>query len=136
MIEEQIDFDNFFYFGEGDLGEEIASDLLSIIVQPKRSLFYSRSKNSAGIDEYENNPNTVLLRILLPYDIISAVAVRNSIVGNGQNGTKERRIATSQDQVKIFQNGNNLDASVFYIPYYNLGQKRQVGFQVGINSRG
>lgn len=128
------DFDNFFYYGSGDLEDEIASDLLQLLVQPKRSLYYSRSRNSAGIPE--NYPNSSRYKFLVPYDAISAISKRNNTVGNGQSGTKERRVATSQNMVLVEQKSSLVNISLFYIPFTNVNIKTKVGFQVGLNNRG
>lgn len=133
-VEQLRDFDNFFYYGSGDLQDEIASDLLQILTQQKKSLLYSRSRNAAGI--MENTPNSITTKVLLPFDIISAISKRNLSTGNGQNGSKERRVASSQNQVKITQNRSEADISVFYIPFSDIKQKKTVGFQVGLNGRG
>lgn len=128
------DFDNFFYYGSGDLRDEIAGDLLQILIQQKRSLLYSRSRNSAGIQE--NTPNAVRVKALMPFDIVSSISKRNLSTGNGQNGTKERRVATSQNQIEVRQKGSEADISVFYVPFFDINQKNRVGFQIGLNGRG
>lgn len=133
-LNQLADFDTFFYYGEGKLQDEIASDLIQILVQPKRSLLYSRSRNSSGIQE--NFPNTVRIKTLYPFDIVSAISKRNNVVGNGQNGSKERRVATSQNLVKIKQKGSEVDISVFYLPFYDINQNTKVEFQIGLNGRG
>jgi len=133
-VEQYADFDNFFYYGNGDLNVETASDLLQLVVQRKRSLLYSRSRNSAGV--MENSPNSISMKILLPFDIVSSVSNRNLTTGNGQNGSKERRVAISQNQVKINQKGSESDISVFYVPFSDIKQKNKVGFQIGLNGRG
>lgn len=132
MISELKLSDNFFHYGENDIEQEISSDVLSLILQPKRSLLYSRSIGSAGVDQYENNPNTMLLTILIPYDILMAVSRRNNVVGNGQNGTKERRVATSQSLIKIKQDQGELDVTAQYIPLSNLNRKIQVNSITGL----
>lgn len=132
MISELKLSDNFFYYGENDLQQEISSEILSIILQPKRSLLYSRSNGSAGIEQYENIPNTVMLNILIPYDIMYAIAKRNNTVGNGQNGTKERRVASSQNLIKINQAGGELDVTALYIPLSDINNKIQVSSKTGI----
>ena len=133
-VEQLKDFDNFFYYGEGDIKNEIASDLQQILVQQKRSLLYSRSRNAAGI--LENAPNSISMKVLLPFDIVSSIAQRNLTTGNGQNGSKERRVAVSQNQIEIKQKGSESDISVFYIPFNDIKQKSKVGFQIGLNGRG
>jgi len=119
-VEELKDFDNFFYYGDGDLGMEIESDIHQIVNQNIRSLFYNRNNDSAGIDEYENTPNTIILSVLIPYNIVSALSKRNIHVGDGQNGTKDRRIAVSQNSVKMVNSKNNIDISIFYVLLGNV----------------
>lgn len=133
-VSQLSDFDTVFYYGQGELRDEIASDLLQILTQGARSLFYSRSRNAAGIQE--NAPNSVSSKVLVPFDIISAISKRNDSTGNGQNGSKERRVATSQNQVKVEREGSNADVLVYYVPFSDINQKNRVGFQVGLNGRG
>lgn len=128
------DLDNFFFYGQGELADEVKGDLLQLLVQPKRSLLYSRDRNSAGLESYENGPTTVSAQILIPYDVVAAVSRRNFTTGNGQNGTKERRIATSQGQVRVEQDRGQLDVSVFYIPFFDLKTKGTVSTTVGVNN--
>ena len=64
------DFDNFFYYGYGNLEDETKSDVMVTVVQPKRSLYYSRNLNSAGVSDYENYPNSMIKQVLIPYDIV------------------------------------------------------------------
>jgi len=47
-----IDGDYFFYYGLVDQRKEIEADLVQIIMQDKRGLFYDRSYG-AGVGEYE-----------------------------------------------------------------------------------
>lgn len=114
-IEELKDFDNFYYCGKGDLSREIESDIHQVIEQNSRSLYYNRSNDSAGLDEFENMPNTIIQLVLIPYAITSTLAKRNTYVGNGQDGTKDRRIAMSQNSVNIKTDKNNMEVSVGYI---------------------
>lgn len=118
--------DNFFYYGQNSLDQETSSDILLLLLQSKRSLLYSRSQNSAGVDDYVNTPNTIALSILLPYDVIVAISKRNTRVGNGQDGTKERRIAASQNLVKVKQKNGEVDVTVLYIPLSNIKTRVQV----------
>ena len=124
-IEQIKDFDNFFYYGEGDLAMEIESDIHQIINQDSRSMFYNRNNDSAGLDEHENSPNTIILSVLIPYNIVSALSKRNTYVGNGQNGTKDRRVIVSQNSIKIKNSGNNVGISVFYISLSNVNNTQK-----------
>lgn len=128
-ISELKDFDNFFYYGSGELKDEVKCDMHQLLMQPKRSLYYSRSRDCAGI--IENAPIGMKMKVLLPYDIVSAIAKRNNYVGNGQNGTEERRVATSQNQVKVTADSSNVTISVYYLPYYNLVEGTNATTEMG-----
>ena len=131
MIEQLRDFDHFFYYGQNDIGDEVKADLLSVIRQSRRSLFYNRDQDAAGIDEFENNPNTINLTILLPYAIMEAMGKRNQNVSNGEGGTRDRRAFTSQALIRIEQNADQLNLTVPYIPGYDLRQTDAVNTQLG-----
>lgn len=129
------DFDTFFYYGQNELEIETKSDLLAILLQPKRSLFYSRALNAAGVKEYENMPSGIMLRINLPYDIVDSIAKRNQFVSSGENGNPDRRVALSQNTIRLqTDNQGNVDVSVLYIPLADFRQTQslQVGLQGGI----
>ncbi len=126
------DFDNFLYYGSGDLGRETRHDIALLIIQPSRSLFYSRALDSAGIDTYENAPNAIGLRILVPYNIVRMTSKRNGQVSNGDAGGVDRRVALSQNTVSIEQNGQNLDIRVEYIPLANIDERAEVSTPLGL----
>lgn len=126
MIPEQLrDSDYFFFYGDNELADEISSDLQQLINQPSRSLFYNRSNDAAGIDQYENVPNVLAQTILIPYTIVDAISRRNTYVGDGQNGTRDRRIVASQSTVKVESEGSQMNISVFYIPLFNINDAQQ-----------
>lgn len=126
MISEQLrDSDLFFFYGDNELQDEISSDLQQLINQPSRSLFYNRSNDAAGIDQYENVPNVLAQTILIPYTIVDAISRRNTYVGDGQNGTRDRRIVASQSTVKVESEGSQMNISVFYIPLFNINDAQQ-----------
>lgn len=110
------DFDMFFYNGLNDLGTEIKSTVYCILMQPERSLYYSRNKNAAGITKFENMPNTAFLQIILPFTIVTALAKMNIDVSADN---PNRQIAISQSNVVINQSGQNVDVTIEYIPLYN-----------------
>jgi hypothetical protein len=112
-IDKITDFDNFFYHGTGNLDDEIKSDLMITMLQPKKSLYYSRNDNSAGIKEYENQPQSVNLDIGLRYDIVSAIGKRNL---NVSRDTPNRQVAASQSQIVITRSGDTVDISILYLP--------------------
>lgn len=119
-IERLKDFDNFYYYGQGDIVDEIESDIHQVVVQNSRSLFYNRSNDSAMVDEFENTPNTIVQSVLIPYSIVSALSRRNTYVGNGQDDTKDRRIVLSQNSIKVRASGSNIGISIFYIALINI----------------
>lgn len=119
-VSELKDFDIFFYYGMNDLEIETKSDIYQNLLQPERSLLYNRSQDSAGIQKFENTPNTFQLQILLPYSIITSLAKRNSIVSAGQNGDIDRRVAVSQSTIRIEQEKEQASVILSYIPLANL----------------
>jgi len=119
---EELNFDQawdiFFYYGKSDLGLENQFDLYQIITQPKRSLFYNR-RESSGLSEYENNPNALQLQVLARFDIANAVAYRNTLVVDGTEGRKDRRIAVSQNSIGFDNRNGELDISILYFNYFD-----------------
>lgn len=128
-VSELTDIDIFFYYGQLDLDLEIESDIFNGLIQDKRSLFYNR-EDGAGVSEYENHPNVLLLEIGVRFEIVEWISYRNQQVGDGTNGSKERRVASSQLAIFTERNGGELDISVFYIPFYNYNNISNV--QTGI----
>ena len=124
------DFDVFFYYGQNDLELETKSDLLVNLLQTKRSLFYDRYYDSAGIDDYENYPEGLTLRINLPFDIVDSVAKRNQIVTNGEDGYKDRRVALSQSTILI-DTKDGVKVTVLYIPLANYNQSESLSVPLG-----
>lgn len=117
------DFDLFFYYGQNDLDTETRHDVLCNLMQPKRSFFYNRSNDSCGITNYENKPVGLSMQVLLPYDIVSSISKRNQYVSNGENESKDRRVAISQSLIKInFGLRGEVDVTVLYIPLATLKQ--------------
>ena len=135
-VSELKDFDNFFYYGKGDLARETRHDVLLTLVQPSRSLYYSRSLDSAGIDRFENHPNTIVLTVLLPYAVVRALSKRNQFVSNGDGDTKDRRVAVSQNLVRVRPEGNtgDLNVNVQYVPLSNLNEGAEVSAPLGIGA--
>ncbi len=125
------DFDNFFYYGQGDFEIEQKSNVLSTVVQPSRSLFYDRFYDSAGIHQYENNPSSITIQILIPYAIVSALAKMNSIVSNGENGL-DRRIAVSQNLIKVnIGKDGQINISIQFILFSNINSAQNVSLPMG-----
>ena len=121
-------FDIFFNYGSNDLNIEIESDLIMGILQPKKSLAGFRSYG-AGISEKENFPNTISLSIGLKYDIALHIAKQNNNISS-QN--PDRRVAASQNSIKISQSGGNLDVSVLYIPYKDYQKSSTISLPIGV----
>ena len=122
-VEDQLsDFDLFFYYGHSDLNIETKHDVMLNVIQSKRSLFYSRSLDSAGVPNYENYPKGLMLQVLLPYDIVISLSKRNNYVSNGQNGYPDRRIALSQSTIRLEEdkNSNGVNVTVLYRPMSDI----------------
>jgi hypothetical protein len=132
-LKELADINIFFYYGLLDLDLEIESDMAQIISQPKKSMFYNRSEG-CGISDYENYPNTLLLEIMLRFDIVSGIYWRNSNVGDGTNGTKERRVAISQWSISTERIRENLNVAINYIPFNKYTAIKSINMPVGIRS--
>ena len=119
-------WDMFFFYGSNDLALENEFDLYQIITQPKRSLFYNR-KESCGLSEYENNPNSLSLQVLSRFDIANSVAYRNTVVPDGTNGTKDRRIALSQNSIGFSSKNGELDITILYFNFFNYADPKIFG---------
>lgn len=127
------DFDIFFYYGKNKLEIETKSDLMQNLIQSKRSLFYDRSLDSAGVSDYENNPVGLTLRVGLPYDIVKSIGKRNQFVSNGESGYRDRRVAVSQNTIKInTDNNGNVDITILYIPLADFKQTESLSIGLGI----
>jgi hypothetical protein len=113
-----LDGDYFFFYGSVDQRKEIEADLVQGIMQGKRSLFYDRSFG-AGVPEYENTAGGLSLEVNMKYDISAWVARRNREVSDGTNGTRDRRVVTSQSAIKIDQRRGEADVQVLYIPFFD-----------------
>jgi len=123
------DFDNFFYYGLGDLDDEIKSDLLQLLIQPQRSLFYSRDRNSAGVTKYENWPGGVNMEVSARYDIVSAIGKRNlSVSAENPN----RQVAASQSEIIINRERGQADITVPYLPLKDFRQSDTITIPLGI----
>lgn len=127
------DFDMFFYYGQNNLDIETRHDVMLNLMQPKRSLLGNRSLDSAGVSDYENTPSGISLKINLPFDIVESLSKRNQYVSNGENGSKDRRIAVSQSTVRVEQDSQgNIDVTVQYIPFVNFKQTESLSIALGV----
>lgn len=126
IIEQLSDFDMFFYYGSNTLEIETKSDILQNIIQSKRSLYYNRSMDAAGIKDYENRPTSFFLKINMPFDIVTSLSKRNISVSAGENNLPDRRIALSQNTIRIELDKFNIKVSILYIPLANFKQTDQI----------
>ena len=122
-MEQLQDFDGFFYYGSGDLEIETKSDILQNLMQSKRSLYYNRYYDSAGIKQYENRPISLFLQINIPYDIVTSIAKRNTVVSSEN---PDRRVSVSQSTIRIETEKGLVKVSVIYIPLARFNQTDQV----------
>ena len=114
------DLDVFFFYDENPLELENESDLVAGLIQPRRSMFYNR-QDGCGISSRENLPNSLTLEIGLRYDIVNWASLRNRLVSDGSDDTRDRRIALSQNTVSFVRNKKgDLDIKVAYIPFANI----------------
>ena len=122
-IDTLSDFDMFFYYGLNDLELETRHDIMLNVMQPKRSLLGNRALDAAGVADYENTPVGINQQIKLPFDIVESISRRNQYVSNGENGTKDRRVAVSQSSVRVESDTiGNVSVTVLYIPLINFKQ--------------
>jgi hypothetical protein len=120
---------SFFYWDQAPLADVTADDVLAGLVQPKRSLFYSRSYG-AGISDYEAAPISLSMMVMLRYEAARFMAIRNGLVTDGNDGP-DRRAATSQDLVTVQQDGAGLDVVVPYVMLADMAQPRAASITVG-----
>lgn len=124
--------DLFFYYGEkgSDPDMETQSDIVAGILQAKRSLFYDR-KDSTGVPDKQNYPNSFILGFMTRYDIVNWNAWRNTQVSDGTNGNPDRRVVMSQTSIEITQSGQELDLNVKYIPFGNMRKVSSLTIPIG-----
>lgn len=125
-----MDIDQFFFYGQTDQNTEIQGDLETCLLTPSRSMFYFRDYGSE-ISEFENKPISSISKILLRYNITKAIAILNSNTTSGANGHRDRRVLTSQDEISIISNGQNIDIEVGYLPMYNTDNRGQLDLSLG-----
>lgn len=113
-----LDGDYFFFYGQVDARKEIEADLVQGVMQAKRSLFYNR-QYGAGVPGYENTAGGLTLEVNMKFDIAGWVAQRNREVSTGTNGTRDRRVVTSQSAIKINQRRGEADVQILYIPFFD-----------------
>ena len=125
-----ITWDLFFYYDSVSVDDILEYDMQKGLNQGKRSLFYFR-QYGAGVQESENMPNTLGLYIGLRYEIVKWVAYRNGYISNGNDGLPDRRIACSQNYITINQEGGKLDVDVFYIPFKDYNNPKNIRAVIG-----
>lgn len=132
-FEELKTMDYFFYNGQNPLDEEIKHDLILGLLQPRRSLFYDRN-HGAGINEYENYPNSLILQINLRFNIASWISRRNGEVSAGEEDRPDRRVAVSQHTININGNQGNIDVAVNYISFADYNTPQTITVPAGIGA--
>lgn len=124
-------WDEFFFYGSNELHKECQGDLNELLMQPSRSLFYARQL-SAGVGDYLNSPSGIHVQILLRFAIANAVSYRNLFVTNGEKGSKDRRIAVSQNSIGFQSNSGELTINVLYFLYADYQNPRIENFSMGV----
>lgn len=112
------DFDNFFYWDKNNLSDGNKSEIMAGLMQPSRSLYYSRSWG-AGVDNYENRPVSINNLVQIRYNILRFFARRNVLVTNGDEDYPDRRAVTSQNVIDV-QNDVRTGNITINVLYYNL----------------
>lgn len=124
--------DNFFYYGQNTLTNELRHDIVQGVMQPKNTLFYGR-EFGAGASDFENYPNALFLQVVLRFAIVDFIARRNQFVSDGTNGTPDRRVAVSQNSIRIEQNPDGtVNVDILYIPYADYENPDIIQIPLGI----
>jgi|SRR5271157_3168035 len=117
--------DFFFFYQQNDLHSQCESDLATILLQPKRKMYFNR-QFGAGAGAFRNFPAGFMMELGVGYSIANSVAYNNTVVTDGTNGTVDRRIATSQNVISVDSDNNgNIDITVLYFLFAD--QKNQKG---------
>lgn len=123
-----IQWDTFFYYGKGSIQDENEQDLLQLVQQPARSMFYNREY---GCDVKYNFPISAVNQSLVAYSIAMAVSNRNQNVSDGESGLPDRRIAVSQNTITISDGSQGeRDISVLYFNYADTQTPKQANTRV------
>lgn len=125
-----MDINHFFYYGENDQQSEIRNDLEATLYTPRRSMFYMRIFGS-DIAEFENKPLSLSTKLLLRYNVVKAIANLNSYTSSGENGQRDRRVITSQNEIVINNDGQNINVQIGYLPIYDTNSKGQLDLSLG-----
>ncbi len=121
-----------FLFNYKDISNELMAEheLSLLISQPRRSLFFFR-RYGAGLEEFENQPNTVLLQVKARHRILEAINYHNLFITDGRDNTIDRRIAASQGSINVKSEGSNIDIEVFYFLYNKYQDLKNLRTQTG-----
>ena len=125
-----MDIDHFFYYGQTEQKTEIQGDVELCLLTPHRTMFYMRGYGSE-ISEFENKPISEISKMLLRYNIVKAIANLNSSTTTGDNGYRDRRVLTSQNEIQVSANGQNIDIQVGYLPMYDTNSRGQLDLSLG-----
>lgn len=125
-----MDIDHLFYYGQTEQQTEIRGDVEICLLTPHRTMFYMREYGSE-ISEFENKPVSEISKLLLRYNVVKAIANFNSTTTSGENGSRDRRVLTSQNEIQISSNGQNIDIQVGYLPMYNTNSRGQLDLSLG-----
>ena len=125
-----MDIDHFFYYGQTEQKTEIQGDVELCLFTPHRTMFYMRGYGSE-ISEFENKPISDMSKMLLRYNVVKAIANFNSVTTTGDNGYRDRRVLTSQNEIQVSVNGQNIDIQVGYLPMYDTNSRGQLDLSLG-----
>ena len=125
-----MDIDHLFYYGQTEQKTEIQGDVELCLFTPHRTMFYMRGYGSE-ISEFENKPISEISKMLLRYNIVKAIANLNSSTTTGDNGYRDRRVLTSQNEIQVSANGQNIDIQVGYLPMYDTNSRGQLDLSLG-----
>ena len=116
-------WDTFFYYGQGTVEDENQQDILMLVKQPLKSLFYDRQ---FGCDTKYNFPMSAISQALVAYSVANAIAIRNQNVSDGTNGTYDRRVAASQNAITVDDGKNGeRNITILYINYADTSKPVQ-----------
>lgn len=125
-----MDIDHLFYYGQTEQNIEIQGDMEICLLTPHRTMFYMRGYGSE-ISEFENKPVSEISKMLLRYNIVKAIANLNSTTTTGANGYRDRRVLTSQNEIQVSANGQDIDIQVGYLPMYDTNSRGQLDLSLG-----
>jgi hypothetical protein len=122
--------DAFFFYDDLSVEDSILHDALVGLPQKKRSLFYYR-EGSAGLDQHVNLPSGAFAEVMIRYDAAAWFGQRNRTVGDGTDGTKDRRAATSQEVIDVTRLGDGMEVAVPIVPFSELSEPRTARVSIG-----